>query len=67
VVVVDVQPGSPAERAGLTEGDVIREINRHPIKSTADYEKITAGLKKDQAVLLLINRRGGALFLSVRV
>jgi serine protease Do len=67
VVVVDVQPGTPAERVGLSEGDVIREINRHPVKSTADYEKTTAALKKDQPVLLLVNRQGGALFLSVRV
>jgi serine protease Do len=67
VVVVDVQPESPAERAGLMEGDVIREINRHPVKSTADYEKIMAELKKEQTVLLLVNRQGGSLFLSVRV
>jgi serine protease Do len=67
VVVVDIQPGSPAERAGLAEGDVIREINRQPVKSTTDYEKITAELKKDANVLLLVNRQGGALFLSVHV
>jgi serine protease Do len=67
VVVVDVEPGSPADRAGVAQGDVIREINRRPVRSTTDYEKITTELKKDQDVLLLIHRQGASLFLSVRV
>jgi serine protease Do len=67
VVVVEVEPGSPADRAGVAQGDVIREINRRPVRSTTDYEKITTELKKDQDVLLLINRQGASLFLSVRV
>jgi serine protease Do len=51
----------------LVQGDVIREINRKPVKSVQDYEKIASGLKKDQGVLLLINRRGASLFISVKV
>jgi len=46
---------------------VIQEINRQEIKSVKDYEKIASGLKKDQAALLLINRRGASLFLTVKV
>jgi len=67
VVVMDVEPDSPASQAGLTSGDVIREINRQPVKSVKDYEKITSSLKKDQQVLLLINRKGASLFLTVKV
>ncbi|OLC80839.1 MAG: serine protease, partial [Nitrospirae bacterium 13_1_40CM_3_62_11] len=67
VVVMDVEPDSPASQAGLTSGDVIREINRQPVKSLKDYEKITSSLKKDQQVLLLINRKGASLFLTVKV
>ena len=26
-----VRPGSPADDAGLTPGDVILEVNRHPV------------------------------------
>jgi hypothetical protein len=32
-----------------------------------DYEKAAARLKKDDRVLVLINRRGATLFLSVKV
>jgi serine protease Do len=65
VVVVNVEPESSADRVGLAQGDVIREINRHPVKSLNDYEKIVSGLKKDQDALLLINRRGASLFITV--
>ena len=66
VVVVGLEPGSLAELAGLAEGDVIKEINREPVKSVKDYEKVAASLKKNESVLLLINRRGTALFITVK-
>jgi serine protease Do len=46
---------------------VIREINRQPVKSVKDFEKISAHLKKGERVLFLINRQGASLFLSVKV
>jgi serine protease Do len=67
VAVVNVERDSWAERAGLKRGDVIREINRQPVVSTKDYEKIGDQLKKDHNVLLLINRGGASLFLTVKV
>ena len=67
VIVTNIDPDSPASDSGLREGDVIQEINRHEIKSVKDFEKIATGLKKDQPALLLINRRGASLFLTVKV
>src|SRR5436305_12695385 len=32
-VVGNVQPGSPADNAGLQRGDIIVEVNRHPVQS----------------------------------
>jgi serine protease Do len=66
VVVINVEPDSLADRAGVAQGDVIREIDRQPVKSVKDYEKIASSLKKDQNVLLLINRRGASLFITVK-
>jgi len=66
VVVVGVEPGSLADRAGVAQGDVIREINRQPVKSVKDYEKVASSLKKDEPALLLINRRGASLFVTVK-
>ena len=39
VVITEVRPGSPAEMAGLGTGMVIAEVNRHPVKTTADVQK----------------------------
>ncbi|MBI3809538.1 MAG: PDZ domain-containing protein, partial [Nitrospirae bacterium] len=66
VVVVGVEPESLADRAGVTQGDVIREINRQPVRSVKDYEKVASSLKKDEPALLLINRRGASLFVTVK-
>lgn len=67
VVIAEVAPDSPASQAGLSRGDVIREINKQPIQSVKDFEKVAATLKKDQSALVLINRRGASLFVSVKV
>ncbi|HEU5093337.1 MAG TPA: PDZ domain-containing protein, partial [Nitrospira sp.] len=67
VVVTGVAPDSGAEKAGLLPGDVIREINRQPIKSVKDFEKVSSDVKKGGNVLILVNRRGNSLFLSVKV
>jgi serine protease Do len=67
VVVTNVEPDSGADKAGLMPGDVIREINRQPVKSVKDFEKASAGVKKGESVLILINRRGSSLFLSAKV
>ena len=67
VVVTSVQPDSGSDKAGLMPGDVIREINRQPVKSVKDFEKLSSGIKKGENVLILINRRGASLFLSAKV
>lgn len=67
VVVTSIEPDSGAEKAGLMPGDVIREINWQPVKSVKDFEKASSAVKKGDNVLILINRRGAALFLSARV
>ncbi len=67
VVVTRVEPDSGAEKVGLLPGDVIREINRQPIKSIKDFEKASSDVKKGGNVLILVNRRGNSLFLSAKV
>lgn len=65
VIVAFVEQGSPAAEAGLRRGDVIQEINKKKISNTADYRNIVSKIKKDDTVLLLINRRGNTLYLTI--
>ncbi|PIP20219.1 MAG: hypothetical protein COX40_05925 [Candidatus Omnitrophica bacterium CG23_combo_of_CG06-09_8_20_14_all_40_11] len=58
VVVVDVEPDSPADEAGIIAPDVILEINKQAVKNISDYQKITKALKGDALVKL---SRGYAL------
>jgi serine protease Do len=67
VVVIDVEPDSGAQKVGLLPGDVIKEINRRPVRSVKEFEKISSEVKKGENVLILITRRGASLFLSAKV
>ncbi len=59
VVVTGVKPGSIADRAGLTRGDVIEEVDRKPVQSTQAFEEAIAGKSKP---LLKLRRQGGTFF-----
>ncbi len=50
VIIVDVDPNSQADEAGLVPGDVIVEINMEPVENIDGYNKITAKLKGDVLV-----------------
>ena len=58
----DVQPGSPADNAGLQRGDVIMEVNRHPVKSAADVAQALSGVPNGQDALVLVWSNGGSTF-----
>jgi serine protease Do len=66
VVVIRVKPGSTAEEMGVREGDVILEVNRKAVGSLKSYEQAASGLAKDQAVLLLLRRKGQTIYLTLR-
>ncbi len=56
VVVTKVAPGSPADEAGLRQGDVILEVNRTPVGTLADYGKALKQADKDRGTLFLVKR-----------
>src|ERR1700733_10522991 len=61
-VVEQVQPGSAADNAGLERGNVIVEVNRHPVQNAADVQKALAAVPKGQDVLVLVWSNGGNTF-----
>jgi len=63
-VVTSVRDGSPAQEAGVQEGDIILEIDRKPVSNADDAVKV---LSQDMSGghLLRIKRRDGALFIVV--
>jgi serine protease Do len=65
VRVREVDPESPAAMAGLRPGDVIREVNRKPVKSVQDFERLVGKLSPKDRVLLLVTRGNASIFLSI--
>jgi serine protease Do len=61
-VVGQVQPGSPADNAGLAAGDVIVGVNRHPVESAAEAKKALTSVPQGQDALVLVWSRGGNTF-----
>jgi S1-C subfamily serine protease len=65
-VVVEVESGSPAERAGLREGDLILEVDQVPMKALGQfYEKIET-YKAGDTILFLVKRQGNTLYLTLK-
>jgi len=58
-----VQAGSPADKAGLAAGDVIREIDKKPIASVEDA---AAAIQSGKAThLLRVTNASGTRFVTV--
>jgi serine protease Do len=65
VVVTQVEPGSPASNAGIQTGDVIREVNRKPVKDVEDFVQKIEKVKDQDNVLLFVQRGQNNLFAAV--
>ena len=61
-IVNDVVPGSPADNAGISRGDVIMEVNRKPMRSAADVAAALGNVAKGQDALVLVWSNGGSTF-----
>jgi len=57
-VVVDVDPSSPAARAGIMQGDVITRVGRAPINSVADASRELARIPSGGTAILRVLRNG---------
>lgn len=63
-LVTSVEPASAAATAGLQPGDVIQEINHHPVKNAADAVKLTEKTESKKT-LVRVWSQGGSRFVVV--
>jgi serine protease Do len=66
VVVVDVDPDSPAASSNIQPGDLIEEVNRQPVSSVEEFEKAIAAAKDKDTLLLLVRRGSASTFFALR-
>jgi len=63
VVINDLEQDSPAAQQGLQPGDVIESINRQPVRSLQDFDRLAAQATGD--TLLRVNRQGASAFVVI--
>jgi serine protease Do len=61
-VVEQVRPGSPADDAGLTNGDVIVSVDRKPTQNASDVAQALSSVPQGQDALILVWSNGGQVF-----
>jgi serine protease Do len=64
VIISGVQPGSPADDAGLRREDIILEVDKKPVKDADEFEHKLAQAKG--GALLLIRRGDATVFVPMR-
>jgi len=62
-----VYPGSPAEKAGLTPGDIILKIGDKTIKNSNDVTEIVSKQKIGNKLVMLVFRNGMTQYITVEI
>lgn len=65
LLVLDVADGSPAEQAGIRQGDVILQANQQPVRSVEELKRVMDEQAQSGVLLLLLKRQGQNVFRSI--
>lgn len=67
LLVSQVTDGSLAEMGRIQKGDIILEIDQHPINTIAEFKKLFRKAEKRGLVLLLIQTKNNSRYISIRL
>ena len=67
VIITNIEVGGPADEAGLSEGDIILEINMREVHSAAAFRKTVSALEPGQWVSFYIRRGDDMLYRALKV
>ncbi len=65
IVITGISTDSPAQGL-LQANDVIQEVNRRAIHNAQEFDEVASKIGKHDAVLLLIYRGGGSIYLTIQ-
>jgi serine protease Do len=66
VIVTDIQQGSPADEADVRAGDIIKEINRKPVRNVEDFKEIVGRARPRDGVVMLVKRDNMTFYAVIR-
>lgn len=64
LLVLHVEPGSPAEGAGLQTGDLIMQATRRTVRSLREFRSIIDDARKERGIVMLLIKRGSRDFFA---
>src|SRR5262245_5048334 len=65
VLVISIEQNSPAERAGLLEGDVIVALDENPVRSVDDLHRLLTDARIGSRCVITLLRRSQSINVSV--
>ncbi len=65
VVVTHVEPGSPAEEAGMRNGDLVTELNGKGVTTAKSFIGAVRSTKSGEVLRLLVRRGEGSMFVAL--
>jgi len=66
-ILVEAAGDGAAGDAGIREGDIILRIDGKPVKNIGEFKKLIKKLPAGKSVAILVQRRGGPIFLALKV
>jgi len=66
IIVVDVDPGSPADEVGIQPQDIILQINRVPVRNMKEYVRELSKKTAKSSILFLIKRGQATFFVAIK-
>ncbi|HEX6162806.1 MAG TPA: Do family serine endopeptidase [Vicinamibacterales bacterium] len=66
VLISEVEPGSPASRAGIVRGDIVLRVNRQPVRTPQEASRALSAVNSGGTAFLLVLRGGQEQFFTVR-
>lgn len=67
IVITEVQPRSPADRAGLNAEDIVTRVNDAPVRYGGDLRRVLRTLKPGDTIRLTVVTQGRTKNVSVRL
>jgi len=67
VIVDDVEPDSPAAKAGIKEHDVITQYDGQPVEDTVQFRRLVGETPPGRTITLAISRGGASQNISVEL
>lgn len=67
VLISNVVENGPADQAGLTQGDIVTQINGASVNDPYDVERILAKLKPTDVIHLTVIRQNGKATIQIKL